>query len=72
MKAYGEMDVDSAVGIVTGYGLDDRGSEFESRWGQEFSLLHVQTGSQVHPTSYPMGTGILSPPPRGGGWAAGA
>jgi hypothetical protein len=26
------------------------GSEFESRWGQEFSLLHVvQTGSGVHP-----------------------
>jgi hypothetical protein len=37
------------VGIATGYGLDDRGSEFESRWGQEFSLLHVvQTGSGVH------------------------
>jgi hypothetical protein len=34
------------------------GSEFESRWGQEFSLLHVvQTGSGVHQTSYPMGTG---------------
>jgi hypothetical protein len=27
------------------------------RWGQEFSLLQiVQTGSEVHPTSYPMGT----------------
>jgi hypothetical protein len=34
------------------------GSEFESRWGQEFSLLQiVQTGSEVHPTSYTMGTG---------------
>jgi hypothetical protein len=34
------------------------GSEFESRKGQEFSLFHiVQTGSGVHPTSYPMGTG---------------
>jgi hypothetical protein len=32
-------------------------SEFESRYVQEFSLLHVvQTGSGVHPTSYPMGT----------------
>jgi hypothetical protein len=33
-------------------------SEFESRQGQEFSLLHVvQAGSGAHPTSYPMGTG---------------
>jgi hypothetical protein len=35
-----------------------KGSEFESRWGQEFSLLHVvQTCSRSHPASYPMGTG---------------
>jgi hypothetical protein len=34
------------------------GLEFEFRWGQEFSLLHiVQTGSEVHPASYKMGTG---------------
>jgi hypothetical protein len=34
------------------------GSEFESRLGQEFSLLHVfQTGSVAHPASYPMDTG---------------
>jgi hypothetical protein len=33
-------------------------SEFESWWDQEFLLLLViQTGSGVHPTSYPMGTG---------------
>jgi hypothetical protein len=32
-------------------------SEFESRLGQEFSLPHsVQTGSEAHPTAYPMGT----------------
>jgi hypothetical protein len=43
-------------------------SEFESRWGQEFSLLHVvQTGSGVHQTSYPMGAGGSFP----GGKAAG-
>jgi hypothetical protein len=38
---------------------------FESREGQEnFSLLqNVQTGSWAHPTSYLMGTGVLS------GWA---
>jgi hypothetical protein len=35
-----------------------KGSEFKSRCGQEFSLLHVvQTGSGVHPSSYPIGTG---------------
>jgi hypothetical protein len=44
-------------------------SEFESRWGQEFSLLQiVQTGSEVHPTSSPMGTGGSFP----GGKTAGA
>jgi hypothetical protein len=54
---------DSAGGIATGYGLD------ESWWGQEFSILHsVQTGSGVHPTSYPMGTGGFFP----GGKAVGA
>jgi hypothetical protein len=49
---------DTAVGIATGYKLDTKGSQFESRWRQEFSLLHVvQTGYGVHPTSYPMGNG---------------
>jgi hypothetical protein len=38
------------------------GLEFESREGQEFSLLHVvQTGSRTHPASYPMGTGDSFP-----------
>jgi hypothetical protein len=33
-------------------------SEFEFRWGKEFSLFHVvQTDSENHPVSYPMGTG---------------
>jgi hypothetical protein len=46
----------SALGIATGWTAE--GSEFESRYGQEFSLLHiVQTGSGVHPTSYRMDTG---------------
>jgi hypothetical protein len=46
------------VGTATGYGLNDRGVGVESRWGQEFSLLHVvQIGSRPHPPSYPMGTG---------------
>jgi hypothetical protein len=37
-------------------------SEFESRYGQEFPLLHVvQTGSGAHPASYPMETGDSFP-----------
>jgi hypothetical protein len=36
-------------------------SEFESRYCQEFSLLHVvQNGYGAHSASYPMGTGALS------------
>jgi hypothetical protein len=35
---------------------------FDSRLGQDFLLLHVvQTGSMVHPASYLMATGRLSP-----------
>jgi hypothetical protein len=46
------------VGIATGYELDTERSEFESRYSQEFSLLHVfQTGSGAHPASYPIDTG---------------
>jgi hypothetical protein len=46
-----------SVGIVAGYGMDARGVEFESLYGQEFSPLHiVHTGSGAHPTSYLMGT----------------
>jgi hypothetical protein len=38
------------------------GSEFESRQGQEFLLLHIiQTNSGVYPNSSPMGTRVLSP-----------
>jgi hypothetical protein len=45
------------------------GSEFESRYVQEFPLLNVvQTGSGVHPTSCLMSTGGSFP----GGKAAGA
>jgi hypothetical protein len=49
----------SVVGIATGYALDDRASKFESRYCKKCSLLHiVQTGSGVHPVSYPMFTGV--------------
>jgi hypothetical protein len=41
--------------LATGWMTE--GSEFESRYGQEFSLLQiVQTGSGVHSASYSMGT----------------
>jgi hypothetical protein len=40
--------------LATGRTTD--GSEFESRYDQEFSLLHI-----IHPTSYPIGTGGYFP-----------
>jgi hypothetical protein len=47
----------SAVGIATGYGLDDRGVGVRFPVGLEFSLLHiVQTGCGAHPASCPTGT----------------
>jgi hypothetical protein len=51
MKSHG-----SAVGIASGYGLEDRGvGEFESRRSNKFSLLHiVHTGSGAHLASYPV------------------
>jgi hypothetical protein len=59
---------DSSVGIVTGYRLDDRGVGVRVLLGSRFFFLHlVQTGSGVHPTSYPMGNGGYFP----GGKAAG-
>jgi hypothetical protein len=45
---------DSVIGIATCYGLDGPGTE--SRWGARFSAP-VQTGPEVHPASYTMGTG---------------
>jgi hypothetical protein len=45
--------------MANDYGLDEKGSEFESQLTQEFSLLHVvQTGSGAHPAFYSMGTGV--------------
>jgi hypothetical protein len=45
---------DSAVGKATGYGLEGREVEVQVSVGATFSLLPVvQTGSGVHPTSYP-------------------
>jgi hypothetical protein len=53
----------SSVSIVSGYGLEDRAIEVRSRVGTKdfFSSLCVQTVSEAHPASCPMGTGVLSP-----------
>jgi hypothetical protein len=50
---------DSPVGIATGGGLGAGNPGFESRQGQDFSLLHsVRTGSGAYAASYPTGTGV--------------
>jgi hypothetical protein len=48
---------------VSDYGLNDRVIEVRSPTGAEDFLSSpcVQTGSEAHPASYPMGTGVLSP-----------
>jgi hypothetical protein len=52
---------DSAVGIVTGYRLDDREVGVQVPVGSRISLLQVvQTGSGIHTTSYTVGTVTLS------------
>jgi hypothetical protein len=46
------------VGIATGYELDDRGVGVRVPVGSTIFTSHVvQTGSGVHPTSYPIDTG---------------
>jgi hypothetical protein len=46
----------SVLRLATGWMTE--GSVLGSRYGQEYSLLHVvQTGSGVHQTSHTMGTG---------------
>jgi hypothetical protein len=43
---------------VSDYGLDDRAIEVRSPTGADFSSSPcVQTGSEAHPTSSPVGTG---------------
>jgi hypothetical protein len=51
---------DSSVGIALGYGLDDQCSRVRVPAGAGNFSLHrrVQNGWGVHPTSYPMGTGV--------------
>jgi hypothetical protein len=51
------MKRDGLVGIASGYGLGDPGVGAPVLVGSRISLHVVQTGSGVHPASYPMGTG---------------
>jgi hypothetical protein len=53
---------------VSDYGLDDRMIEVRSPTGAEdfSSSPCVQTGSEAHPASYPVGTGGPFPPGGGG------
>jgi hypothetical protein len=55
----------SSVGIVSDYGLDNRAirGSIPSKGKRFSSSLCVQTGSEVHPASCPMG--IVSPIPKG-------
>jgi hypothetical protein len=47
---------------VSAVGTDWTTKGSESRWRQQFSLLHaIQTGSGARPPSYPMGTGSSFP-----------
>jgi hypothetical protein len=48
----------SSVGIVSGYGLDDRAIVFDLRQRRNYfsSSLSFQIGSGAHPASYTMGT----------------
>jgi hypothetical protein len=56
------MNRGSSVSIVSDYALDDRaiGVRFPAGTKDFFSSLCVQTGSEVHPASCTMGTGVLS------------
>jgi hypothetical protein len=59
---------DSVVGIAIGYRLRDRAIRVRVAVGSRIFTLHiVQTGSEVHPISYTVGTGGFFPevkPPR--------
>jgi hypothetical protein len=53
----------SSGSIVSDYGLNDRAIGVRSPAGAKdlSSILCVQTGSEAHPASCTMGTGVLSP-----------
>jgi hypothetical protein len=69
VSQYSCCTIDGAVRIATAYGLDNQGVGVRVPVVTRISLLDiVQTGSGVHPTSYPVGTRDPFP----GGKAAGS
>jgi hypothetical protein len=65
-REVGAAVAQSVQRLPTGWTTDV--SEFESQKCREFSLLHsIQTGSGVHPTSYPMSTGSSFPGDKAAG-----
>jgi hypothetical protein len=64
----GEVGIPVLVGSRIFFSSCRPGRSSSPGKGQEFSLLHVvQTGSGVHPTSYPMGTGGSIPEGKAAG-----
>lgn len=60
--ALGNITINSFSPVILAAGWTTYGSEFESRWDQEFSPIHiVQTGSWAQLASYLKGTGELFP-----------
>jgi hypothetical protein len=49
------------VCITVGYGLDGGGTGYIFRQGLDILLYRVEVGSGSHPTSFRVGTGILTP-----------
>jgi hypothetical protein len=45
---------DSSVGIALGYGLDERGLVFDSRWGLEIFLFTITSITPPVPTQPPI------------------
>jgi hypothetical protein len=59
---YGEGSCNSLVGIVMGYELDGwRVRVWFLAEARDFSLHHIQSGSRVHPASYPVGSWTFFP-----------
>jgi hypothetical protein len=58
LSPHTDQSRDSSVGIVLGYGLDDRGSRVRFPAGAGNFYLHhrVQNGYGAHPASYPIGS----------------
>jgi hypothetical protein len=50
----------SSISIVSNYRLDNGGS-ISGRGQRFYPLVSVQTGSEAHLASYPIGTGVSSP-----------